>query len=170
MVTWDEVPNGKRNGRIHHYNVEYKYEHDNDTQNREVDGLIRYLKIENLEKNAYYNITVSAATNRGYGPASEPLSEATEQDSKYLCRLSMRHLRNEKRAGAEMCPAIDSGIVAGEAQVSYWPIYMFSLSIVTVLEVFVKANLVQLRPASFSIVYKVANSFLLYDTLALEAH
>ena len=92
MVTWDEVPNGKRNGRIHHYKVEYKYEHDNYTQNKEVEGLIRYLNIENLEKNAYYNITVSAATNRGYGPASEPLSEVTEQDSKYLCRLSMRHL------------------------------------------------------------------------------
>ena len=148
MVTWDEVPNGKRNGRIHHYKVEYKYEHDNYTQNKEVDGLIRYLKIENLEKNAYYNITVSAATNRGYGPASEPLSVATEQDSKYLCRLSMRHLRNEKRGEAEMCPAIDSGIVAGEAQVSYWPI-MFSLSIETVPEVFAKANLVQLPSRPF---------------------
>ena len=142
-MTWDEVPNGKRNGRIHHYKVEYKYEHDNYTQNKEVDGLIRYLKIENLEKNAYYNITVSAATNRGYGPASEPLSVATEQDSKYLCRLSMRRLRNEKRARAEMCHAIDSGIVAGEAQLSYWPI-LFSLSIVTVPEVFAKTNLVQL--------------------------
>ena len=147
MVTWDEVPNGKRYGRIHHYKVEYKYEHDNNTQNKEVDGLIRYLKIENLEKNAYYNITVSAATNRGYGPASEPLSEVTEQDSKYLCRLSMRRLRNEKRARAEMCPAIDSGIVAGEAQVSYWPI----------LEVFVKANLVQPPSRSF-IKLRIASS------------
>ena len=105
-------------------------------------------RLKTWKKNAYYNITVSAATNRGYGPASEPLSEVTEQDSKYLCRLSMRRLRNVKRAWAEMCPAIDSGIVAGEAQVSYWPI-MFSLSIVTVLKVFVKANLVQLPSRSF---------------------
>ena len=91
---------------------------------------------------------MSAATNRGYGPASEPLSVATEQDSKYLCRLSMRRLRNEKRARAEMCHAIDSGIVAGEAQLSYWPI-MYSLSIATVPEVFAKANLVQLPSRSF---------------------
>ena len=55
----------------------------------------------------------------------------------------MRHLKNQKRAEAEMCPAIDSGIVAGEAQLSYWPI-LFSLSIVTVPEVFAKTNLVQL--------------------------
>ena len=60
----------------------------------------------------------------------------------------MRHLKNEKRAEAEMCPAIDSGIVAGEAQLSYWPI-LFSLSIVTVPEVFAKTNLVQLPSWSF---------------------
>ena len=47
-----------------------------------------------------------------------------------------------------MCPAIDSGIVAGEAQVSYWPI-LFSLSIVTVPDAFAKANLVQLPSRPF---------------------
>ena len=60
----------------------------------------------------------------------------------------MRYLRNEKRAGAEISPAVDSGIVAGEAQVSYWPI-MFSLAIVTVPEVFAEANLVKLPSRSF---------------------
>ena len=33
----------------------------------------------------------------------------------------IRYLRNEKGTGAEMRPAICSGIVTGDALVSYWP-------------------------------------------------
>ena len=40
-----------------------------------------------------------------------------------------------------MFPAIDSGIVAGEAPVSYWPI--FPLTLVTVPEAFAKVNSAQ---------------------------
>ena len=47
-------------------------------------------------------------------------------------------LKNERGAGAEMCPTIVSGIVSGDALVSYWPI--FSLSLVTVPEVFMKVK------------------------------
>ena len=36
-----------------------------------------------------------------------------------VCSLRMRHLRNEKRTGAETCLAIASGIVTGDAFVSY---------------------------------------------------
>ena len=33
----------------------------------------------------------------------------------------IRHLRNEKGTGAEMCPA--TGIVTSDVPVSYWPIF-----------------------------------------------
>ena len=35
----------------------------------------------------------------------------------------MPHFRNEKGTGATMCPAIVSGIVTGDAPVSYWAIF-----------------------------------------------
>ena len=37
----------------------------------------------------------------------------------------IRHFRNEKGTGAEIRPAIVSGIATGDAAVSYWPIYFF---------------------------------------------
>ena len=48
-------------------------------------------------------------------------------------------LETKKRTGAEMHPAIVCGIVSRDAPVSYWPI--FSLSFITVREVFAKVNL-----------------------------
>ena len=36
-------------------------------------------------------------------------------------KFSIRHFRNEKGTGAEMCPTIVSGIVSGDAPVNYWP-------------------------------------------------
>ena len=51
--------------------------------------------------------------------------------------MIVRHFRNEKATGAEMGSAIDSGDVLN----SYWPI--FSLSLVTVPEVFTNVNSVQ---------------------------
>ena len=55
--------------------------------------------------------------------------------------MIVRHFRNEKATGAEMGCPIDSGIVTGDVLDSYWPI--FSLSLVTVPEVFAKVNSVQ---------------------------
>ena len=52
--------------------------------------------------------------------------------------LTNRYFRNDKKTGAEMRPAIVSGIVTRDALVSYWPI--FSLSLVTVPEVFMKVK------------------------------
>ena len=56
------------------------------------------------------------------------------------------HVKNGKGTGAEMRPAIVSGIVPDNALVSYWSI--FSLSLVTVPEVFVKVNSAQ-SPSCF---------------------
>ena len=36
-------------------------------------------------------------------------------------RHTIRHFRNEKGTGAEMCPAMLSGIVTGDTLVNYWP-------------------------------------------------
>ena len=36
----------------------------------------------------------------------------------------IRHFRNEKGAGAKMCPAIVSGIVTGDAPASYWLMFI----------------------------------------------
>ena len=53
---------------------------------------------------------------------------------------------NEKGAGAEILPAMVSGIVAGDAPVSYWPIFFFVPG--TVPEVCAKVNLTQF-PSGF---------------------
>ena len=52
--------------------------------------------------------------------------------------MPFHHFRSEKRTGAEMPHAIVSGIVAGEAPISYWPFFPASLE--TVPEVFAKLN------------------------------
>ena len=38
-------------------------------------------------------------------------------------KKAIGHFRNEKGTGAEMRPAIVSGIVTGDAPVSYWPFF-----------------------------------------------
>ena len=40
-----------------------------------------------------------------------------------IISLSIRHFRNENETGAEMSPAIVSGIVTGDAPLSYWPVF-----------------------------------------------
>ena len=57
--------------------------------------------------------------------------------------LFIPHFWSGKGTGAEMRPAVVSGIVTGGASVSYWPI--FSLFLVTVPEVFAKVNSAQFR-------------------------
>ena len=72
-------------------------------------------------------------------------------DSSYICDLSLIpvipvtgkwnwfvQIVNTIQNGAELRPAIASGNVIGDAPVSYWPI--FSLSLVTVSEVFMKVK------------------------------
>ena len=53
----------------------------------------------------------------------------------------IRHVRHEKGNGVEMHAAMVSGIVTLDVPVSYWSI--FSLSLVTVPEVFAKVNSTQ---------------------------
>ena len=53
--------------------------------------------------------------------------------------FAIRYFSNEMATGADMRPAIVSGMVTEEAQISYWPI--FSLSLETFPEVFANVNL-----------------------------
>ena len=57
-----------------------------------------------------------------------------------------RHFVNEKRTGGEICPAVVSGIVTGNAPVSCWPI--FSPFLVTVPKVFAKGDSAQFLPVA----------------------
>ena len=41
----------------------------------------------------------------------------------FLCQSNTKHSRNDKGTDAEMFPAIVSGIVTGDALVSYWSIF-----------------------------------------------
>ena len=41
----------------------------------------------------------------------------------FILFASIHHFRNEKGTGAEMRPAIVSGIVIGDALVSYWLVF-----------------------------------------------
>ena len=63
------------------------------------------------------------------------------------CPFLNCHLRHDKETGSDLCPAVVSEIVLGDAPVNYWPI--FSLSLVKIWEAFAKVNLVQFFPGSY---------------------
>ena len=69
---------------------------------------------------------------------SPEFSHTIQDPTREPTGLTIRYFRNDKKTGAEMHPAIVSGIVTRDALVSYWPI--FSLSLVTVPEVFMKVK------------------------------
>ena len=69
---------------------------------------------------------------------SPEFSHTIQDPTREPTSLTNRYFRNDKKTGAEMRPAIVSGIVTRDALVSYWPI--FSLSLVTVPEVFMKVK------------------------------
>ena len=74
MVSWDRVPNGKRDGTIISYRVNYtRSKPEAKRMSKEVDKAKRLLLLTNLETDSEYAITVSASTSKGYGPASEPV-------------------------------------------------------------------------------------------------
>ena len=77
MVSWDRVPDGKRDGKIISYRVDYNQTTVDSAapkviaMSEKVDGSKRSLLLKNIELNADYTITVSASTRKGYGPASD---------------------------------------------------------------------------------------------------
>ena len=76
------------------------------------------------------------------------------------------YVRNKVGTGAEVHPAIFSGIVPGDVPVSYWPIF-FCLSPVTVSEVFAEVYSVQSPSRFHSGEWKprVVSTFPFYSTV-----
>ena len=85
---WAEVPKSKRQGRIQSFKVDYTSTTSNETKRMEVQAPTQHLEIDGLEQNTNYTITVMASTSKGYGPASEPIFVATDQDSKSKSALT----------------------------------------------------------------------------------
>ena len=81
LVTWDEVPANKQRGNIRYYTVIYKATHGGAEMSKRVDAPKRSVELKGLKRYAKYSIQVSAATVKGDGPASVPITVSTEQGS-----------------------------------------------------------------------------------------
>ena len=80
---WDDVPADKQNGIITGYTITYQSQAENDNGNVTVGCNSREKELTNLKKYVNYNITVFASTEKGDGPASDPVIVVrTDQESK----------------------------------------------------------------------------------------
>ena len=79
---WDEVPADHQNGIITSYTISYHSQTENNNGAVQINGLVRQTELTNLKEYVNYNITVSASTVKGDGPASVPIVVRTDQDSK----------------------------------------------------------------------------------------
>ena len=83
LVEWDEVPEDKRHGRIQYYSVIWKrVQGAGPQETRNVDAPVQQFELTNLAKYAEYSIQVLGATRVGKGPASIPIVQRTDEDSK----------------------------------------------------------------------------------------
>ena len=83
LVRWDEVPKDKRHGRVRYYTVIWKRAQGADPpETRNVDAPMQQFELTNLAKYAEYSIQVLGATRVGKGPASIPIVQRTDEDSK----------------------------------------------------------------------------------------
>ena len=89
LVTWGEVPADKQHGKILEYTVIYNKSAvvDTETKKRVVSPSTQFnsrqIKLTGLTEYTSYSIQVLAATVKGDGPRSEPITVWTDQDSKY---------------------------------------------------------------------------------------
>ena len=83
LVKWDEVPKDKRHGRIEYYTVIWKRAKGADPpETGNVDAPMKQFELTYLAKFTEYSIQVLAATRIGKGPASIPVVQRTDEDSK----------------------------------------------------------------------------------------
>jgi len=82
LVTWDEVPANEQRGNIRYYTVLYKETEGGVEKSIQVDSPAVSVELTSLERYAKYSIQVSAATVKGEGPASVPITVSTKQGSK----------------------------------------------------------------------------------------
>ena len=79
LVAWDEVPANKQRGNIRYYTVIYKDTQGVAEMSKRVGSPKRSVELTGLQRYAKYSIQVSAATVKGDGPASVPITVGTEQ-------------------------------------------------------------------------------------------
>ena len=82
LVSWDEVPTNEQRGNIRYYTVIYKEIQEGAERSKRVDSPALSVELTRLKRYARYSIQVSAATVKGDGPASVPITVNTEQGSK----------------------------------------------------------------------------------------
>ena len=81
---WDEVPADQQNGIVTGYTITYYSQTENDNGSVSAGPHDRQKNLTNLQEYVNYNITVFASTEKGDGPASDPVIVVrTDQDSKY---------------------------------------------------------------------------------------
>ena len=68
--------------------MEYTSATSNETKSKKVRASTQYLEIDGLEENSNYTIAVMASNSKGYGPASELIFVATDQNSTSLSALT----------------------------------------------------------------------------------
>ena len=81
---WVEVPSHQQNGITMGYTITYHSQTENDNGSVMVGPPDRQKSLTNLREYVNYNITVSASTLKGDGPATVPIVVRTDQDSKYF--------------------------------------------------------------------------------------
>ena len=82
-VSWNEVPNGYKNGIIRGYKVKYKEMKENSfPEIEDLEPWERSLRITGLRKFTLYNITVLAYTSKGDGVSSNKVLK-TDQDGMF---------------------------------------------------------------------------------------
>jgi len=82
LVTWDEVPASEQRGNIRYYIVTYKETMEGAEISKRVDSPTRSVELTSLKRYAKYSIQVSAATVKGDGPATVPITVSTKQGRK----------------------------------------------------------------------------------------
>ena len=83
QVQWGNVPAADQNGIILSYTVTYKALPDGSELTKEVSAPTMQATLTGLNEYTTYNMTVSASTSKGVGPASEHIVVITDQSSKF---------------------------------------------------------------------------------------
>ena len=86
-VGWDAVPIADQNGIILTYTVTYSSLPGDIPQTAIINASSTYVKLKDLKSNKNYSIFVFAATAKGDGNASDPITVTTDEDSKLLKAL-----------------------------------------------------------------------------------
>ena len=87
LVEWDDVPDFDQNGIITSYNITYRSKTENHNGFTDAGPNEHQKEVTDLREYVEYDITVRAATSKGDGPVSSPITVRTDQDGKYLDKL-----------------------------------------------------------------------------------